>query len=347
MTKRIIVFFGLISTLVFGSLSCGKSETKPQASAGTDTRQINIRLAFEVPAVPDNQYNELSIQFKNQIETLSHDSITVEIFGDGQLGTERENFEAVQMGTLEMSTISNASIGAFAPPAIAIDLPGMFPSKEAAYTALDGPAGKAIVDAIENLTGVKGLAFGEAGFRQMITLNKAIHNVNDMIGLKIRVMQNEMYVTTYQSIGANAVPMAYSEVLTALQQRTIDGLDAPLQMIVSGGIHNVGKSVSLTAHFYNALQLIINKRFFDSLTQEQQQIIQTAAKNAGPLQREVLKTKEDDWIGILRNSGVTVTMPNEIDMSGLDAKLTEIYDSYAKQIGGTYVQDLAAAARAK
>ncbi len=91
--------------------------------------ELVIRLAFEVPAVPENQYNELSIQFKEQVETISGGAIKVEVFGDGQLGTERENFEAVQMGTLEMSTISNASIGVFSAPAIAIDLPMMFPSK--------------------------------------------------------------------------------------------------------------------------------------------------------------------------------------------------------------------------
>ncbi len=306
-----------------------------------------IRLAFEVPAVPENQYNELSIQFKEQVEKISGGAIRVEVFGDGQLGTERENFEAVQMGTLEMSTISNASIGVFAAPAIAIDLPMMFPSKEAAYKALDGAAGKAIVDAIEAETGVKGLAFGEAGFRHMITADTPIHNVADMNGLKIRVMQNEMYVNTYKAIGANAVPMAYGEVLTALQQKTIDGLDAPLQMIISGGIHNVGKAVSLTGHFYNALQLIINKAFFDGLTAQQQEWITTAAKNAGPLQREVLKGREDAWIGDLKAANVTVVLPDAIDLSDLDAKLVDIYDSYTKQIGGTFVQDLSAAARAQ
>lgn len=309
--------------------------------------ELVIRLAFEVPAVPENQYNELSLQFKEQVEKISNGAIKVEVFGDGQLGTERENFEAVQMGTLEMSTISNASIGVFSAPAIAVDLPMMFPTKEAAYKALDGAAGKAIVDAIEAETGVKGLAFGEAGFRHMITGDTPIHNVADMGGLKIRVMQNEMYVNTYKAIGANAVPMAYGEVLTALQQKTIDGLDAPLQMIISGGIHNVGKAVSLTGHFYNALQLIINGAFFNGLTAQQQEWIVTAAKNAGPLQREVLKSREDAWIGDLRDAGVTVVLADEIDLSDLDAKLVDIYDTYTKQIGGTFVQDLSAAARAK
>jgi tripartite ATP-independent transporter DctP family solute receptor len=246
-----------------------------------------------------------------------------------------------------MSSISNASIGVFSAPAIAVDLPMMFPSKEAAYKALDGAAGKAIIDAIEAETGVKGLVFGEAGFRHMITADTPIRNVADMGGLKIRVMQNEMYVNTYKAIGANAVPMAYGEVLTALQQKTIDGLDAPLQMIISGGIHNVGKAVSLTGHFYNALQLIINKAFFDGLTAQQQEWITTAAKNAGPLQREVLKAREGAWIDDLKAAGVTVVLENEIDLSDLDAKLVDIYATYTKQIGGTVVQDLSAAARAK
>jgi tripartite ATP-independent transporter DctP family solute receptor len=250
------------------------------------------------------------------------------------------------MGTLEMSAISNASIGAFAPLAIAIDLPFIFPSSKAAFEALNGPAGQAIVTSIESTTGVKGLAFGEAGFRHMVTNHTAIRTETDLVGLKIRTMQNEMYVTTYKLIGANAVPMAWAEVMSGLQQGTIDGLDAPLMLVVSSGLDNICKNISLTGHFLNALQLIINKSFYDGLTSQQQQWISAAAKTAGVKQREILREYESQWIDQVKANGVTVTPANEINLSALGNKLEEIYTSYAKQIGGTFVQDLQAAAQA-
>jgi tripartite ATP-independent transporter DctP family solute receptor len=337
MKSKICIVSMLLSSIVFMPFS---------AVAQGSAKPVSIRIAYDSPSAPGNTYNELSVQFKSAVEGISGGNIKVEVFGDGQLGSERENFEAVQMGTLEMSAISNASIGAFAPAAIAIDLPFIFPNSKAAFVALNGPAGQAIVKSIEDKTGVKGLAFGEAGFRHMVTNRTAIKTEKDMQGLKIRVMQNEMYVTTYKLIGVNAVPMAWPEVLSGLQQGTIDGLDAPLQLVVSSGMDNICKNVSLTGHFLNALQLIINKKFYDGLSPQQQQWIAQAAKTAGEKQREVLSQYESKWIDQIKAKGLTVIPPEEINLSALESKIAEIYTSYAKQIGGTYVQDLKAAAQA-
>lgn len=304
---------------------------------------LSIRLAFDSPSMDGNAYNELAKAFKKEIEAASKGEIVVEIFPDGQLGSERENFEAVQMGTLEMSAISNASIGAFAPYTIAIDLPFMFPSREAAHAALDGPAGQAITKAVEEATGVKSLGFAEAGFRHMATNKKGIRTVADMDGLKIRTMENEMYVSTYKLIGANSVPMAMGEVLSGLQQGTIDGLDAPIMLIKTAKLNDLTEFLSLTGHFYNALQLIVNGDFFNGLTPEQQAMIVDCGKKAAVSQRENILQNEQVW---LKELGMETIPASEIDLSGLAERVEEIYGTYADQIGGTYVQDLRAAAQA-
>ena len=307
---------------------------------------LSIRLAFDSPSAPGNTYNELAKQYKKEVEEASKGSIIIEVFSDGQLGSERENFEAVQMGTLDMSVISNASIGAFSPFTIAIDLPFMFPGRDAAHAALDGPAGQAIVKAVEASTGVKSLAFGEAGFRHMITNKTGIRKVEDMAGLKIRTMENEMYVSTYKLIGANSVPMAWGEVLSGLQQGTIDGLDGPIMLIISAKLHDLTKYLSLTGHFYNALQLIVNGSFYAKLTPEQQEILASCAKKAAASQRAILVENEGAWIEDLKAKGMEVIPASEISLSALGDRVEEIYTTYAKQIGGTYVQDLREAAKA-
>ncbi len=304
---------------------------------------VSIRLAFDSPSMDGNAYNELAKAFKKEIEAASNGEIVVEIFPDGQLGSERENFEAVQMGTLEMSAISNASIGAFTPATIAIDLPFMFPNKPAAHKALDGPAGQAIQKSMEENTGVKGLAFAEAGFRHMVTNKKGIRTVEDMAGLKIRTMENEMYVSTYKLIGANSVPMAMGEVLSGLQQGTIDGLDAPIMLIKTAKLNDLTEFLSLTGHFYNALQLIVNGDFFNSLSPEHQKLVLECGKKAAASQRANIAANEEVW---LKELGMKTIPASEIDLSGLASRVEEIYATYAKQIGGSYVEDLRAAAQA-
>jgi TRAP-type C4-dicarboxylate transport system substrate-binding protein len=195
---------------------------------------------------------------------------------------------------------------------------------------------------VEEATGVKSLGFAEAGFRHMVTNKKGIRTVEDMAGLKIRTMENEMYVSTYKLIGANSVPMAMGEVLSGLQQGTIDGLDAPIMLIKTAKLNDLTEYLSLTGHFYNALQLIVNGDFFNKLTPEQQAMIVECGKKAAASQRENIAANELVW---LKELGMETIPASEIDLTGLSSRVEEIYGTYSKEIGGTFVEDLRAAAQ--
>lgn len=325
-----------------GTTPSSSSLDSPGSSNGggkTADAGITIRLAHNSTTSEDDTYHYMATAFTKKLEELSGGTMTVEIFPNGQYGGEREIFEATQFGTADMSVMTNGNIGMFNAPNYAIDLPFMFADSNTAWEALDGPAGQAILDSMADI-GVKGLAYGEVGFRHMVTNKHGIASKADFSGLKIRSLENEMYVTTYNSLGANATPLAWTEVMSGLQQGTIDGLDIPLAITYTQNFNELADYLSLTGHFYNCQTMCMNLDFWNGLTAEQQGWVQEAAYYSRDEQRAQLAATESQWIDELESRGMTVLRADEIDYDSFKTSLSEIYDSYSKSIGGTYVQDM-------
>lgn len=344
--------FALVLTLamVLTLTACSDQQTPdntPDDSAANG-EVLTIRLAHNSTTDENDTYHYMALAFTEKLEELSGGTMTTEIFPNGQYGGEREIFEATEFGTTDMSVMTNGNIGMFNAPNYAIDLPFMFADSETAWEALDGPAGQAILDSMEAV-GVKGLAYGEVGFRHMVTNKHGIKTKADFSGLKIRSLENEMYVSTYTSLGANATPLAWTEVMSGLQQGTIDGLDIPLAIIYTQNFQDLADYLSLTGHFYNCQTMCMNLDFWNKLSAEQQAWVQEAADYSSDVQRAKLASTESQWIDELEGKGMTVIRADEIDFDSFKTSLNEIYDSYAKSIGGTYVQDMldASAAAAK
>jgi tripartite ATP-independent transporter DctP family solute receptor len=299
---------------------------------------IEIRLGHGNTNDKDDMYNVFSKFFQQYVAEYTNGAARVDIFPNNQLGGDRELFESIQFGTVEMGLMTNANIAVFVPATAAIDLPFMFPNSKVAHIALDGPAGQAIGDELIKV-GVKSLGFGEAGFRHLITNKNGVKNIDDLKGMKIRVIENPMYLSTYQVLGANPVPMAWSECPAALQQRTIDGLDLPLSIIYSQNWDKLAEFISLTGHFYNATHLVCNADFFESLG-EHKEAVQRAARDAASAQRKQLLELESNWVDGLAERGMKVIRTDAIDLAAFRAIVEEIYDQYSKTMGGTFVQDL-------
>lgn len=341
--------FALILTLtmVLTLVACGGEKEVAETPEGevAPTEVTTIRLAHNSTTDENDTYHCMALAFTEKLEELSGGTMTTEIFPNGQYGGEREIFEATEFGTADMSVMTNGNIGMFNAPNYAIDLPFMFADSETAWEALDGPAGKAVLDSMEAV-GVKGLAYGEVGFRHMVTNKHGIKTKTDFSGLKIRSLENEMYVSTYTSLGANATPLAWTEVMSGLQQGTIDGLDIPVSIIYTQNFQDLADYLSLTGHFYNCQTMCMNLNFWNSLSAEQQAWVQEAADYSSDVQRAKVAASESRWIDELEAKGMTIARPDEIDYDSFKTSLSEIYDSYAKSIGGTYVQDMLAASEA-
>lgn len=342
----LVLTFAMVPLFVAcGEQTESSAPSGSEASSSSSSDAITIRLAHNSTTSEDDTYHYMAMKFSEKLEELSNGTMVVEIFPNGQYGGEREIFEATQFGTADMSVMTNGNIGMFNAPNYAIDLPFMFADSESAAEALDGPAGQAILDSMADV-GVKGLAYGEVGFRHMVTNKHGIRTKDDFKGLKIRSLENEMYVTTYTSLGANATPLAWTEVMSGLQQGTIDGLDIPLSIIYTQNFDELADYLSLTGHFFNCQTMCMNLDFWNGLTAEQQEWVQQAAYYSRDEQRAKLAATESEWIGELEERGMTVIPADEIDFDSFKVSLQDIYDSYAESIGGTYVQDMQAASEA-
>jgi len=219
--------------------------------------------------------------------------IRLDIFPNSQLGGNREMLEALQAGALEMQTPALAFLGGFNEMTKALDFPYLFKNIEAAEYILDGEIGQQILAGLED-EGFIGLGWWTQGWRHLTTGKKLVRKPEDMKGLKIRVMENELHIAHFQALGASAIPMAYSEVLTSLQQGVIDAQENPYMNIKQAGFHEVQKYVIETGHIYDPCPVLFSKVLWDGLSEENQKLIREAVAEATRFQRDFTYKFEDE-----------------------------------------------------
>ncbi|MCC8191240.1 MAG: DctP family TRAP transporter solute-binding subunit, partial [Planctomycetes bacterium] len=234
-----------------------------------------IRIGFTTD--PGSPYWQGSSEFKRLLEEATNGELTVSIFPSAQLGSERDLIEGVALGTLEMCVCSTGALSNFSGDFMVLDLPYLGTSRDELFPVMDGPAGQAILATLEP-KGIKAINFWENGFRNVMNNAKPIVHPEDLKGLKIRLMENPIHQATFTAFGALPVPMAWGEVLIALQQGTIDGNENALINILNDKIYEVQKHVSLTNHFFSPAVLMVNVDFFAMLSPDHQAAFLQAAE---------------------------------------------------------------------
>lgn len=306
-------------------VSCGKPKTK------------SLQIGFTTAINPDDPYYVFATEFAKIVDKKSDGNIKIDVLAGGQLGQEREMFEGMQLGTVDMAIMTNAYASNFVNASGVFDLPFIFKDSETAAKILDGQLGTNVLKEYENKK-VKALAWGEGGFRHLVTMNKGVRKPDDFKGLKIRCMETNTYIETYNSLRANAVPMAWSETITGLQQKTIDGLDIPISVIYSNGFPEIAKYISLTGHFYSPLVMCMSLDTWDELDDSQKKIISEASLEAGKLCREHNQKVEKVLLDKMEAQGMTIV--RDVDIKAFQEVLGDFYMKQSSYIGGTYVSDL-------
>lgn len=223
----------------------------------------------------------LTLAWTNSPELVNEKSggtLQVEVHTDGTLGQEREMMESLQIGNLDLALVSTAPISNFYSQMSVLDMPYLFDSKAHAYAVLDGEIGQSLFDGLES-QGMVGLTYMENGFRNVFS-TKPITKPADLKGVKIRIMENQIQTATFSALNAIVTNMASGEVYTGLQQGTIDAAENAICAYYSSAYYEVCKELSLTEHFYGATALLMSKKVFASLTEEQQTILKEAAAEA-------------------------------------------------------------------
>ncbi len=217
----------------------------------------------------------------------SNGAIEIQHFPNNMLGDDRTVTESTLMGDIDLlqTQPTIAILTSLVPDLYVWDAPFLFDTIEDAWRCMDGPLGHAINDQVEEY-GVICLGALENGYRHYTNNKVPVHVPADVAGQKLRVMETDLQIAMWKNWGANPTPMAFTEVISALQQGTIDAQENPLSIIDSNKLYEVQHYISLTGHLFSPHNLYINKEKFDSLTPEQQQAIKTAAEAYKVAQRK-------------------------------------------------------------
>lgn len=251
--------------------------------------------------------------FKAMVESGTGGKVTVEIYPAGQLGGEREHFEGVKIGTIEMTLVTESPVTQFLKPVMVLSIPYLFRSSSVAWAVFDGPFGKELGEAVRRATGVRVLGYGEVGFRHFSNSKRAIRKPEDVSGLKIRVMESPIYVSMVKALGGNAVPIAFPELYTSLQQGVVDGQENPVSTFVMNKFDEVQKYLTLDGHLYSTQFICINDRFFQGLPKDTQAVIEEAARVISTVSRGVQTTTSYLGVTEAMTRGVQVYVPTSAE----------------------------------
>jgi TRAP-type transport system periplasmic protein len=300
---------------------------------GEHTIKFGLGLAATSP-------QGLSVQFfGNYLNECSDGQLTVEIFPDSQVGDDLEMMDGLQTGTLEMSFPSTSPIFSIIPELGIFDLPFLFPDSESADRVLDSEIGDRLLAEFEG-SGMKGLVWAENGFRQVTNTVRPITSPEDVQGLNLRVMQNEIHVDMWNALGANPTAMAFGEVFTALEQGVIDGQENPWSTNVTSNFWEVADYGSETRHVYTPFIMMIGEDFFNGLPAEYQGLIEAAAAEARDYQR-IINREMDQWSREQFDAlGPEVNVLTEDQLAAFAEATEEVYDIWAPRIGQELVDDV-------
>ncbi|WP_419787062.1 DctP family TRAP transporter solute-binding subunit [Pseudodesulfovibrio sp.] len=260
----------------------------------------------------DNPSGAAAVVFKNLVESGTNGSVQVQIFPSGQLGKDAEVVQQVKAGIIQLGVHSVGAVGSVYPLISVLDVPFAFPNHAVAYDVLDGPFGQKLAKDITDKTGIKCLGFSDSGgFFQFTNSRRPIKTLEDMKGLKIRTMGLETHKKLVSSLGGQPVSIAWAEVYTALQTGVADGQMNPLPIIEFAKLYEVQKYLTISNHLFAPHVWLMNADFYNSLTDNEKKVVESAAKTAIVVSRGIANAIEasDRGLPFLAKKMEVYTLP--------------------------------------
>lgn len=308
----------LISALVIGLVS-------------SSAFAASVVLKLGHIAESTNPYGKGADHFAELVKQKSKGDIEIKVFPSSTLGTQKELIEGLIYGTVDMTLTGTAELGTFEPKMAIFDMPFLFKDRSHAYKALD-TVGMELAKPLE-AKGLKMLGYMENGIRHMTNNTRPIKAPTDMKGLKIRVMNNKVYVEMMKSLGASPTPMSLAELYSGMQAGVVDGQENPSAHIFTKRFYEVQKYASLTGHAYSAEPVLISMTTWKKLKPEQQAIIQSAATESIAWQRKLSEAEDSEFWDKIKKTG-------KIEVITVDRKpFMDATESVYKQLAKTVGQD--------
>jgi TRAP-type transport system periplasmic protein len=280
-------------------------------------------------------------KFAEIVAAKSGGKIKVNVFPGGQLGSDQANVSALQGGTLEMASMNSGIFASQVKDFAVFDLPFMFANGKEADAVVDGPFGHKLHAKLEE-KGLVGLGYYELGFRNITNSKRPITKVEDIEGLKLRVIPNPINVDWVKALGANPTPLPFPEVYAALEQKAIDGQENPVATIWGAKLHEVQKYMTLTNHQYNPQSVVISKKFWDALSADEKKIIGDAVTESAKFQRTQARNAVAGTLDNLKKAGMTVSELPPAEQVKLVEKMKPVITKHAGSVGEATVSDLLA-----
>ncbi|WP_099612235.1 DctP family TRAP transporter solute-binding subunit [Vibrio fujianensis] len=299
-----------------------------------------LKLAHAAPESDLQQ--DLSLFFKKEVEIRSNGDIKVNIYPQGQLGSDKQMIDGSRAGIVDLAMVGLNNYNGLMPESAAFTLPFIFPNRETAYKVLDGEPGQEVLANFEKF-GLKGLGYPENGYRNMTNNKKPIRTPADVKGLQMRVNNSKALNDMFNELGANPQQLPVSELYTALETGVVDSQDHPISVTLSFKFNEVQKYLSLTQHAYSPLVLTMNLRKFNGLSPEQQKIIEEVSAEAIAMQRKLSIEKEDEMIALLEAEGMQVN--RDVDGAAFQETIQPVWNAYIEKHGDTMINKIKAAAK--
>lgn len=290
-------------------------------------------------AMPESHPQAAAItKFAELVGTYTKGNVKLQAYHSAVLGSDEKQLQAVQSGTQEFYIGTLAPLSTRVKEVQVWDLPFMFQNEKEVYAVLDGASSKKIFQKIES-AGLVGLTWTGMGFRNLSNSKRSVTKLEDVSGLKIRVMANPVALDTWKAMGANAVPMAFAEVFPALEIKALDGQENPLAHMYSNKMQEVQKFISVTNHVYTPVALVASKKFWDTLTPADKAGVQKAATEAGLLQRKLLEEGDVDVVTKFKAAGVTLNTVSPAELARIQDKVKPVVAKFSPIIGDEFVKE--------
>ena len=262
-------------------------------------------------------------------------------FGNASLGSDTQMQNALIGGAQEMMVGSTATLVGIVKDFGVYDLPFLFNNEKEADAVLDGPFGQKLAAKLQE-KGLVGLVYWENGFRNLTNTKRPVARMEDMQGIKLRVMQNPVYIDMFNSFGANAVPLPFSELFTALETKTVDGQENPVNTIQSSKFYEVQKYLSITKHVYSPWIVLASKKWWDGLSADEKTALNESAAASRDFERKDSREGALKAIDFLKEKGMTVTMVSDAELARMREKAKPAFDKFAAEGGAEVVKELQA-----
>jgi len=310
--------------------------------AGPVAAQVKERTLKVGIGLNDDHPQGVSVKrFGELLTQKTGGKLNVKLFAGGALGNDATMISALRGGTQEMTVPDSSTLVGLVKEFGVLNFPLVFNNEQEADALLDGAFGQKLLARLPE-KGLMGLAFWENGFRQITNGRRPINSAADISGLKIRVIQNPLFIDTFNTLGANALPMPFTELYNALEQRTVDGQENPTATILSSKFYEVQKYLVLSKHIYSVWVLLLSKKTWDSLGPAEQKAVQEAAREATLFERKTIREYGDKALGDLKKNGMQVTEFSAPEQAKLRDKLKPVVDKFSKEFGEATAKEMTA-----